>query len=201
MKSPPTKAGPETSAPFAARRGRSHPDGAGLHDLQALADRSPAVQRIAALAEESPAQRMEDEETLQGKPEGEIGLSRRAAPPAAGGGDAPTQRVAASSNGAVVQLALPSNVNDMVARVEAGKGSLGSKGKGGQPSYEAGGKTYQGGRTFGNREKKLPKGVTYQEWDVHPLTKGSRGGERLITGSDGSVWYTADHYGSFEKVK
>lgn len=201
MKSPPTKAAPETAAPKSARQGHSLPDTAGLQDLQALADSSPAVQRITALAEASPAQRMEDEEPLQGKPKDKTGLSRRAAPSATGGGDTPAQRLAASSGGAVVQLALPSTINDMVARVEAGKGSLGSKGKGGEPSYEAGGKTYQGGRVFGNREKKLPKGLTYQEWDVHPLTKSKRGAERLITGSDGSVWYTADHYGTFEKVK
>jgi hypothetical protein len=41
----------------------------------------------------------------------------------------------------------------------------------------------------------LPRGngVTYREWDVNPNIKGvDRGGERLVTRSDGSAWYTND---------
>lgn len=46
----------------------------------------------------------------------------------------------------------------------------------------------------------LPRkpGVTYREWDVNPKQKGvNRGGERLVTGSDGSAFYTTQHYKSF----
>jgi len=67
---------------------------------------------------------------------------------------------------------------------------------------------YEGGRTFGNVEKRLPqtddKGlhIHYREWDVNPHQHGvNRGTERLITGSDGSAWYTGDHYESFIKVR
>jgi ribonuclease T1 len=67
---------------------------------------------------------------------------------------------------------------------------------------------YEGGRHFGNFEKVLPqtdaKGrkLQYREWDVNPLRKGvNRGPERLVTGSDGSAWYTADHYKTFNKVR
>jgi ribonuclease T1 len=67
---------------------------------------------------------------------------------------------------------------------------------------------YEGGRTFGNFEKRLPqtddKGrrIKYREWDVNPLKKGvNRGAERLVTGSDGSAHYTDDHYETFKKIR
>lgn len=63
---------------------------------------------------------------------------------------------------------------------------------------------YEGGRKFSNREQLLPRRdkvgnpIQYQEWDVNPKVKGqNRGAERLVTGSDGSAWYTNDHYQSF----
>lgn len=67
---------------------------------------------------------------------------------------------------------------------------------------------YVGGRTFQNRERKLPlrdaknKKIDYQEWDVNPQVRGqNRGAERLVTGSDTRAWYTKDHYQSFVEVK
>ena len=67
---------------------------------------------------------------------------------------------------------------------------------------------YEGGRNFGNFEKLLPmsdeKGrkIKYREWDVNPLRQGvNRGPERLVTGSDGSAFYSADHYKSFVKIR
>jgi len=67
---------------------------------------------------------------------------------------------------------------------------------------------YVGGRTFQNREKRLPKKdasgkkIKYREWDVHPKIKGkNRGAERLVTGSDGSAYFTGDHYSTFEKIE
>ena len=58
-------------------------------------------------------------------------------------------------------------------------------------------KGYVGGRHFGNFEKRLPrrdksgKNIKYQEWDVNRKIPGkNRGAERLVTGSDGSAWYT-----------
>ncbi len=73
-------------------------------------------------------------------------------------------------------------------------------------------KGYEGGRTFHNyggaQEESLPKrdstgrAITYQEWDVNPKVAGvNRGAERLITGSDGSAYVTADHYKTFTKVR
>ncbi|MEZ5027004.1 MAG: ribonuclease domain-containing protein [Chitinophagales bacterium] len=66
---------------------------------------------------------------------------------------------------------------------------------------------YVGGRNFGNYEQHLPKydkngkRISYKEWDIHPKVEGkNRGAQRLITGSDGSAWYTADHYSTFKQI-
>jgi guanyl-specific ribonuclease Sa len=45
-----------------------------------------------------------------------------------------------------------------------------------------------------------PKGnpITYREYDVNPYTPGvNRGAERIVIGSDGSKYYTGDHYRTF----
>ena len=67
---------------------------------------------------------------------------------------------------------------------------------------------YEGGRNFLNIEKLLPQKdaqgnrIKYREWDVNPLKPGvNRGAERLVTGSDGSAYYTDDHYRSFKKIR
>ena len=67
---------------------------------------------------------------------------------------------------------------------------------------------FEGGRTFGNYEGHLPdrddsgKRIRYQEWDVHPHEQRvNRGAERVVTGSDGSAWYTGDHYQTFIPIR
>ena len=67
---------------------------------------------------------------------------------------------------------------------------------------------YVGGRIYGNYEGQLPrynakrKRIEYREWDVRPRAEGrNRGTERLVTGSDGRVWFTADHYRTFIELK
>jgi hypothetical protein len=40
--------------------------------------------------------------------------------------------------------------------------------------------------------------ITYREYDTNPYTPGvNRGAERVVIGSDGSRYYTNDHYGTF----
>ena len=58
-----------------------------------------------------------------------------------------------------------------------------------------------GGDTFGNREGLLPKanGRKYYECDVN-YEGGYRGGERIVYSNDGLIFYTADHYKSFEQL-
>ncbi|MEU1985290.1 ribonuclease domain-containing protein [Nocardia sp. NPDC019395] len=66
----------------------------------------------------------------------------------------------------------------------------------------------KGGIDFRNREGRLPatdgsgKKIAYQEWDVNPKKAGrSRDAERIVTGSDGSAWYTGDHYDTFTRMR
>ena len=56
-----------------------------------------------------------------------------------------------------------------------------------------------GGDTFGNREGLLPKakGRKYYEADVN-YNGGRRGADRLVFSNDGLIFYTQDHYDSFE---
>jgi len=58
-----------------------------------------------------------------------------------------------------------------------------------------------GGDKFGNREGLLPKekGRQYFECDVN-YEGGFRGGERIIFSNDGLIFYTEDHYDSFEQL-
>ena len=57
-----------------------------------------------------------------------------------------------------------------------------------------------GGDRFGNREGLLPtaRGRTWTECDINTLGKRSRGAERLVFSNDGLIYYTGDHYESFE---
>ena len=55
-----------------------------------------------------------------------------------------------------------------------------------------------GGRTFQNRERRLPRG-SYREYDVDPKAPGrSRGAERIVIEQrSGKAYYTRDHYETF----
>ena len=57
-----------------------------------------------------------------------------------------------------------------------------------------------GGDYFGNYEGQLPraKGRKWAECDINTLGKRSRGAERIIFSNDGLIYYTPDHYESFE---
>ncbi|WP_027500284.1 ribonuclease domain-containing protein [Rhodococcus sp. UNC363MFTsu5.1] len=66
----------------------------------------------------------------------------------------------------------------------------------------------KGGERFGNRERQLPtadasgRPVNYREWDVNPKQRGKpRDAQRIVTGSDGSAWYTGDHYTTFVRMR
>ena len=57
-----------------------------------------------------------------------------------------------------------------------------------------------GGTHFGNYEGLLPEtdGREYTECDINTLGKDSRGAERIVFSNDGLIYYTGDHYQSFE---
>jgi ribonuclease T1 len=56
-----------------------------------------------------------------------------------------------------------------------------------------------GGRVWKNREKNLPAGGNYHEFDVNPKVRGrNRGAERVVVDyKSGKGWYTSDHYRTF----
>jgi guanyl-specific ribonuclease Sa len=69
----------------------------------------------------------------------------------------------------------------------------------------------QGGRDFANDGRGngeiLPETdadgneIRYREWDVNKYQPGvNRGPERIVTGSDGSAYYTGNHYGTFVRI-
>ena len=59
-----------------------------------------------------------------------------------------------------------------------------------------------GGDRFGNREGLLPSapGRIWTECDIDTLGSSSRGAKRLVFSNDGLIYYTDDHYESFQLV-
>jgi hypothetical protein len=55
-----------------------------------------------------------------------------------------------------------------------------------------------GGDYFGNYEGNLPENAEYHECDIDTLGKKSRGAKRLVFSEDGYIYYTEDHYETFE---
>ena len=57
-----------------------------------------------------------------------------------------------------------------------------------------------GGDRFGNYEELLPDadGRTWTECDIDTLHANSRGAKRIVFSNDGLIYYTDDHYESFE---
>ncbi len=59
------------------------------------------------------------------------------------------------------------------------------------------------GSTFGNYEHLLPQESYgyYQEYTVDTPGASTRGTRRIIAGRDGELYYTDDHYNSFESIQ
>ncbi len=55
-----------------------------------------------------------------------------------------------------------------------------------------------GGDYFGNYEALLPDDKEYHECDIGTLGKKKRGAKRIIYSDDGYIYYTEDHYTTFE---
>jgi ribonuclease T1 len=58
------------------------------------------------------------------------------------------------------------------------------------------------GATFQNRERLLPRkaGGYYHEYTVPTPGESDRGARRIITGRDGELYWTPDHYASFRVI-
>jgi len=61
----------------------------------------------------------------------------------------------------------------------------------------------QDGRTFGNREKRLPLKASgyYREYTVPTPGARDRGARRIVSGRGGEYYYTDDHYTSFRRIR
>jgi ribonuclease T1 len=59
------------------------------------------------------------------------------------------------------------------------------------------------GSVFANREQRLPRRYRgyYREYTVAPVGARQRGARRVISGRDGELYYTRDHYRSFLRVR
>ncbi|WP_133965642.1 ribonuclease domain-containing protein [Eubacterium limosum] len=90
---------------------------------------------------------------------------------------------------------LPSN---FITKKEAQK--LGWDSQKGNLDKVAKGKSI-GGDRFGNYDKKLPdaKSRIWKECDIN-YEGGYRGAERIIYSNDGLIYYTDDHYNSFDEI-
>ena len=60
----------------------------------------------------------------------------------------------------------------------------------------------QDGRTFANREKRLPPRPQgyYREYTARTPGARDRGARRIVAGSGGEYYYTDDHYRSFRRI-
>ncbi|MGW7366336.1 ribonuclease domain-containing protein [Streptomyces sp. NPDC054841] len=58
------------------------------------------------------------------------------------------------------------------------------------------------GATFGNFERILPeqKRGYYREYTVRTPGESDRGARRIVTGQEGEIYYTDDHYKTFREV-
>lgn len=59
-----------------------------------------------------------------------------------------------------------------------------------------------GGDHFGNYGKQLPEkdDRSYTECDIDTLGKDERGAKRIVFSNDGYIYYTEDHYRTFEQL-
>jgi guanyl-specific ribonuclease Sa len=77
---------------------------------------------------------------------------------------------------------------------------------GAAPEGFRGGKSYandgRGGSQVLPNTDRSGKPITYREWDVNPSQRDvNRGAERIVTGSDGSAYYTTDHYKNLDPMQ
>ena len=66
----------------------------------------------------------------------------------------------------------------------------------------------KGGTTWANKDGVLPRTdsagnpIHYLKWDVNRKQPGQpRDAERIVTGDDGSAWYTPDRFQTFERMR
>jgi ribonuclease T1 len=94
---------------------------------------------------------------------------------------------APTSTATVVAAALPPEARQTLALIDSG----------GPFPYD------RDGVVFENREGRLPQHDSgyYHEYTVPTPGSADRGARRIIAGSAGELYYTDDHYRSFERIR
>jgi guanyl-specific ribonuclease Sa len=92
---------------------------------------------------------------------------------------------------------IPTTARDVLAHVRQ---------HGAPPPGVRGGRVFRndgrGGSQVLSRTDRNGNAIRYREWDVNPYQRGvNRGPERIVTGSDGRAYYTADHYRTFTEIQ
>lgn len=89
-------------------------------------------------------------------------------------------------------------VQGVIDHAKNNKGATQKGYKGNKPFANDG---RDGGQILSKRDKN-GNPITYTEYDVNPSVKGkNRGTERVVIGSDGSTYYTDNHYKTFIKIE
>ncbi|WP_405167119.1 ribonuclease [Nocardia sp. NBC_01499] len=92
---------------------------------------------------------------------------------------------------------VPAQAYDTLREIDAGRWP----GSANAPGTKGGDRWMNRAGTLATKDS-AGKPITYQEWDVNPKQRGrSRDAERIVTGSDGSAWYTGDHYETFTRMR
>ena len=97
-----------------------------------------------------------------------------------------SQAVSFSEVGTIRAADLPPEARQVVALIA----------KGGPFAYR------KDGTAFGNRERRLPgRGYGYyREFTVPTPGVSGRGARRIVSGREGELYYTDDHYRSFRRI-
>ncbi len=109
-------------------------------------------------------------------------------------------RTLTSTSGKPVKV--PQGVDKIIQHINK---NAGSQNPSAIQGYKGGGQWMNDGRQGSYtlpRQTSSGQNIVYREWDIKPSAPNtSRGSQRVVSGNDGSVWYTEDHYMSFVKLQ
>lgn len=170
---------------------------------------SSAGESVSSAPEGGPAREQEPPEETPPAPEPEpseppSSVPEETAPEPDGRGEAPAEEPELPEDGwyhTKDEVALYIHLYDRLPENYVTKKEAQKKGwQGGGVERYTGEGTAIGGDSFGNREGLLPKtkGRRYTECDIDTVGKDSRGAKRIVFSNDGLVYYTGDHYNTFE---
>ena len=126
-------------------------------------------------------------------------------PASAGDGSATATATAASTVGGTGPSAAPPPARDGSGLPVVRVADLPDEARGTLDLIAAGGPfpKDRDGATFHNRERLLPRHPSgwYREYTVPTPGEDDRGARRIVTGRDGTAYWTDDHYDSFSAIE